>query len=473
MYSKNVLFQSKNGTLGTRIDLAWNKLIAQASNEQEQRDTLEFLVFVFDIDIYANPNTSIIDQLSFMMMERKIYKNDNPEYITNQAPKILAKIEITPALRVTQKAETDQSASPKIAAAIKNQELIEVVSPRLLIRNGEFYHEGEKFDSSKFSSHGTKQQSRYNMRLAEDIYAVLNKNRKNPNQLTFNNEQLIETLEQMIHQKAPIVLLLAAFHLKSRNLDSVISHLPDAGEALGLNTLHTMLEEIQKIYPYGAKLILLHEGHFYADTIICQNDQKVDDYLSKLRQLMLPYKNISSVDINHLIPNEPTYELKRKYFIENYSPSRADIEELIASSPYHRYLYTAYKKIYLVEYKNTLFTHYVDLKRREFRNIAKEASIAQLQKYIAFGRLINASFKATPHIKLSVLYKSPDEPDKIGINLIPNNHSTGTTCFYSLAKYSNGHFHFMKKSAALAQGFILAYYSNNLPFFEQVDYHEI
>jgi hypothetical protein len=51
MYSKNVLFQSKNGTLGTRIDLAWNKLIAQASNEQEQRDALEFLVFVFDIDI--------------------------------------------------------------------------------------------------------------------------------------------------------------------------------------------------------------------------------------------------------------------------------------------------------------------------------------------------------------------------------------------------------------------------------------
>ncbi len=173
MYTNNEYFKSESGTLGTRIDRAWERYNHKESSAKERWTALEFLVFAFDLQ--EIPDIHLRDQLALMMMEREMYKEHNPEYIPNQAPKFLKQV-IDPKSRIIPKTTLLSSRQRKpIDRAITNQNLLDVnrrgreldrkynsnyftpeerAKHRLMIRNGEFYHEGEKFDSSNLVAHG-------------------------------------------------------------------------------------------------------------------------------------------------------------------------------------------------------------------------------------------------------------------------------------------------------------------------------
>lgn len=61
----------------------------------------------------------------------------------------------------------------------------------------------------------------------------------------------------------PITMVLPAFPWKSPNKDKVLGDGADLGEELGLAKLNHLCEEISKIYPYGARLILICDGPVY------------------------------------------------------------------------------------------------------------------------------------------------------------------------------------------------------------------
>ncbi len=174
MYSNHEYYKSEMGTLGTRVDLAWDCCTSERASRKEKEAALVFLIFAFDLNPWENPDMRVSDQIALMMIERELYRDYNPDYIPNQAPKILDEIDIDPSFRIIDKIEGYLAPDLTIRKAIRNRHLLDVnaldktedkfdpptyltaeerAKRRLMIYRGEFYHEGEKFDSSKFIAH--------------------------------------------------------------------------------------------------------------------------------------------------------------------------------------------------------------------------------------------------------------------------------------------------------------------------------
>jgi hypothetical protein len=58
---------------------------------------------------------------------------------------------------------------------------------------------------------------------------------------------------------------LPAFPCKSSNPDKVYGVLPDRGEQLALEHLHSFVQAIEAVYPPGAKLWIISDGHVFSD----------------------------------------------------------------------------------------------------------------------------------------------------------------------------------------------------------------
>jgi pyoverdine/dityrosine biosynthesis protein Dit1 len=85
-------------------------------------------------------------------------------------------------------------------------------------------------------------------------------------------------------QRARIELCLPAFPCKSSNTQKVTGKDPDRGEELALIRLHEFVDEVQQIYPYGAKIWIISDGHVFSDCIGV-DDSDVDDYGQKLQDM--------------------------------------------------------------------------------------------------------------------------------------------------------------------------------------------
>lgn len=74
---------------------------------------------------------------------------------------------------------------------------------------------------------------------------------------------LTSTLLNCLANGQPIPLLLPSAPWKNPNQDKVLSPYPDLGEELGLARLNMLCEELQKVYLYGAVLVLVSDGPAY------------------------------------------------------------------------------------------------------------------------------------------------------------------------------------------------------------------
>ncbi|KAJ0163896.1 Spore wall maturation protein DIT1 [Colletotrichum tanaceti] len=85
-------------------------------------------------------------------------------------------------------------------------------------------------------------------------------------------------------QNARIDLCLPAFPCKSSNTNKVLGKAPDRGEQLALERLHGFVEAIEKIYPPGAKMWIISDGHVFSDCIGV-DDADVDAYGEQLKEM--------------------------------------------------------------------------------------------------------------------------------------------------------------------------------------------
>lgn len=76
-------------------------------------------------------------------------------------------------------------------------------------------------------------------------------------------ETVTGKLENYIAANQPITMVLPAFPWKNPNQDKVLGEGADLGEELGLAKLNHLCEDISKVYPYGARLILICDGPVY------------------------------------------------------------------------------------------------------------------------------------------------------------------------------------------------------------------
>lgn len=298
--------------------------------------------------------------------------------------------------------------------------------------------------------------------IAHQIYQIFDSVRANPNNLEYDNQQIINLLKENIVNNEIIRIILPAFHGKSNNRDFVISHLPDYGDYLGIKTLVDMYEEITKLYNL-VEIILLHEGHFHAEVELFGNDQDVKAYMNRFRQLIQPYKFIKSYCINELISDGDSYCEKRTFFLNNYCPNTVEVQEIIKQNKRFNSLYLAYKKLYsnkVVDMQKNLMSC------NELRNYSKQRSLLQLRKYIGFDKLVKEHFSSYKYIKLSWVYKDVSVTDQISIKVIGVNTKLGTPGFFSIITNKEGCVNFVTKKQAIEMGASLKMYYN-LPYYVQ------
>ncbi|KAJ5509198.1 hypothetical protein N7527_011341 [Penicillium freii] len=97
-------------------------------------------------------------------------------------------------------------------------------------------------------------------------------------------ESVPEKLKINITANQPITMVLPAFPWKSPNQDKVLGYGADLGEEMGLAKLNHLCEEISKVYPYGARLILVCDGPVYNDLVGVPDDEYYD-YGIELRKI--------------------------------------------------------------------------------------------------------------------------------------------------------------------------------------------
>ncbi|KXG53870.1 Pyoverdine biosynthesis [Penicillium griseofulvum] len=112
-------------------------------------------------------------------------------------------------------------------------------------------------------------------------------------------ESMPEKLKINITANRPITMVLPAFPWKSPNQDKVLADGADLGEELGLAKLNHLCEDISKIYPYGARLILICDGPVYNDLVGVPDDECYD-YGIEIRKIAQE-KHFSSIQFVRLM----------------------------------------------------------------------------------------------------------------------------------------------------------------------------
>lgn len=123
-------------------------------------------------------------------------------------------------------------------------------------------------------------------------------------------------VRRAVDAKIPVPLVLPAFPWKSVNKkEKVLGAVPDLGEVLGLGRLNGLCEDIERIYPPGAKVTITSDGLVYND-LLGISDEEVYGYGSALRRIPEEhgYKNLDFIRIMNLLGmSDQAYMSKEEY----------------------------------------------------------------------------------------------------------------------------------------------------------------
>lgn len=294
------------------------------------------------------------------------------------------------------------------------------------------------------------------------LYNILEEFRNNPENLSYDGSIILNDLRHIVEKNLPLKIVLPAFHGKSNNRNFVISHLPDYGDYLGVQTLVNLYSKLSLEYP-NVEIFILHEGHFQADVNLFGDDNDVKAYINQFRKIIAPYPYIKSYCIRELLPHQNTYESQRNFFLKEYCPNNNELDSMIKIGGRIHELYLAYAKIY--RYK------IVDSKKealscKDAKEYSRNRSILQLKKYIGFAKLLKKTFENEKFIKLSWVYKDNSFNDQISINVIKNVKRFGTPGFFSIVEYNGGTIDLMTREKAKNFGMHLKTF-DGLPFYSE------
>lgn len=209
--------------------------------------------------------------------------------------------------------------------------------------------------------------------------------------------ELRQKLLQIIQTSQPITFTLVGFPFKSGNKETkVIGDLPDLAERLALEKLHKFMEEISRVYTYGAKISIYTDGLAFFDQLDVPLE-KVTGYEKALKQLAADLPLISIMTCQDLFP-----DLSPEVIHANIKSHPMSFKEL---SPAGK---DVLSKRLLMEFDSSKGRAF--LKERSFDQITTELDRRSQQ--------INHIYKNKfpPAIHFSVHYKK-DIGGKVGISL--------------------------------------------------------
>ncbi|KAJ4286183.1 cytochrome P450-dit2 [Collariella sp. IMI 366227] len=249
-------------------------------------------------------------------------------------------------------------------------------------------------------------------------------------------------------QNATIEFCLPAFPCKSSNRDKVTGPDPDRGEELALEHLHGFVEAVEQIYPPGAKLWIISDGHVFSDCIGV-DDVDVDGYGEKLKKMneaiglrrgsttrvgfkslvdlfqlasVGPQGNLAGLtgilnvpNIDHHVKTEVTEEaeLCRRILMAGCGPQKTAVRAKIDSKdPAITALYRGFSRFMLEDLEH--HPHTQGLSRSQQKKLSAKVAFEMILRNQAYSNLVEMLFPN--HVRLSIHAHNNAGP-KFGIQL--------------------------------------------------------
>lgn len=255
--------------------------------------------------------------------------------------------------------------------------------------------------------------------------------------LSYNYGTNKKTLKKIImnkvtfayNKKSILEFIIPAFPGKSPNPKSSFSILPDNTEFLAVNTIEKFIDDINTIYPFGCKVNIIHDGHFFIKLNITRSEKELNDYIDFFRNNIS--QNINSITIYDLMGSSDFECAYQKFIDDYYSISNFECDSNILSK---EILFTKF------EFKNNLCD--INTSKNQIQLRAKAVAKESLKIKAALSKLIDDNFYNC--IRLSVHFQT-SKSNKMGLKLIPKAINKGTPWFYVVYKSPNGNIILGKK----------------------------
>ena len=222
-------------------------------------------------------------------------------------------------------------------------------------------------------------------------------------------EDTKRAIAEYIEDDLPIQFVLPAFAAKSPNELSVSGYLPDAGEEIAIKNLREMLRGVQDLYPQGADLHIVSDGHFFIGTGCTRSSEEIDAYVQVMKE-MTANDRIRIYTINDFY-TEGSLDEKRHRFEEDYRIRGEGSQVRIASEKKEKYkakIAFVFNEFSAILYPGASRTQRQKKSRRVAREfIACERAVGQLVK----NRFPNA-------VRLSIHRQNDETSAKYYFNLM-------------------------------------------------------
>jgi pyoverdine/dityrosine biosynthesis protein Dit1/AcrR family transcriptional regulator len=251
-------------------------------------------------------------------------------------------------------------------------------------------------------------------------------------------------VRSFVERGEKIVLVLPAFPAKSSSAKKTLGPRGDAAEHLALESLASLLDDLEEAHPPGAELVICSDGHVFAD-VVGVRDADCDRYRADLEAMLLEIdpSRVRFFDLRDAFGDLGPAKA-RAALIERYAMSVDAIRERAERSPaaraqvdgIHRFLFEDEHARRPSETKNKL--------RKETRPRAYEV----VRRSDAWGRLVADAFPRA--VRLSI-HPQPDISDKIGVHLIDTDDAW-LTPWHAVAVLRGDQFVLMHRADAEALG---------------------
>ena len=237
--------------------------------------------------------------------------------------------------------------------------------------------------------------------------------------LLYNYGNNIEKLKTILYnkvnekylEKEKLNFVIPSFPGKSPNSNSCFSFLPDYTENISLRTINNFIDAVNKVYPYGCKFTIIHDGHFFNYIGITRSELELNEYILSLRKKCGEcVKSVTIYDLMNSSDLYNAYTLFESKYLDNKIPIVNFQNEILFTRNEFGY------KIFEDGLSN-------NQKQKIATNIARKSILIKN----GINNMINDLFP--DGIRLSVHFQDKDSV-KMGFKLIPLAINKGTPWFY-------------------------------------------
>ncbi|MFJ6086792.1 L-tyrosine/L-tryptophan isonitrile synthase family protein [Streptomyces sp. NPDC092369] len=253
----------------------------------------------------------------------------------------------------------------------------------------------------------------------------------------------LRRITEFVRQGAPIAFTLPGFPCKSPNPAKVLGHLPDMGERLSLTFLNTLCEEIERIYPPGARMTICSDGHLFGD-LIGVPDEHIDAYADELRILISQsgLKRLSVFDLRDVLGDLP-HDAKRAHVHGRYAPSLDALRGEIRADDNALALYRGITRFLVEDTADHRGT------RSALQRACRQRAYGVIQRSRAWGDLITSHHPSC--VRLSI-HPQPIGAPKFGIRLLDAPDAWTTPWHSAALRRTDGTWTLVPKATAAQQG---------------------